>query len=1452
MDRKYHFGKGGRKNNNYSIVFEKRKVNKSHANFMDYDDSDNTEILKNHLKDLKQLKENVIKKRNQSKALIRTFLDSFFSNKETNYNFDIFYDKCLLIIKRYLLVYKEINDILLKRSSKDGGTTNCVNVNSSLRDEEGEYRNNIIGGKNAPISINNNNSPDNNYNNNNNDNSNISNRNCNGNFSSNHISGNSGVLYDLIDNNMLIHNNRLLFDYDDDSEIYTSSEEEIVIESKSFKKKKSIKGNNKNRKNYANDSDYLKNNNRKDVLKEKEYFDRMEKERVTRRYKKRSKKICLLNRYPSYLRDLIRIVKIAKNQEKKILKINFLKKYSEYMNRNKLNTLFNKLYISNCYMNNKSYIEKKKKRLLYRIVRHKLVNYLYKNHDIFLEKLLKKKNSYNNLSIENIEKLLETHNCAKCSLSSTLKSCKMCKEKVKILFYITFYDNLNYTSILRNANSKDGKGNKTSEAKHLLTHIFLNKKEKRKTINVEYDISYHENKYIYMVSKNNIFCHILHENYIRDNFNDLLLRIKNGSRGYNLLHVIFNKYKNKNYFNYKKMKPYLENFYRSTSSTTGSSTTSGVRSNSQRNIEGGILLVDSFYDNFSSVIVKDEKNVNIFYDKVFENFYNILYMDKSSSNKIMYRNVGRKEIEVVNCDGGDSDADDVFSGGSINDKLMHLNNYSHGVGNYIGNNSGRHPSNVARRTRNEEGKLTLPKEMSKVYMNVKKMSNIDDQYIDDGAWDKNYHNKYYYLKKMTKKNSEVTSRNDNNMMNNTFNDYFKKINEETAILVNSDDSDENIQCNRGKTQYLMNYLKGVNSRNVDGSTCNKFILERYRMRNYKKYIIVHPLINSKCIGFKINVKDIANRDLDIYCINNTEYVNAYKNTVHFLMNSVNIDMKKKYDEYKNIRSRVNKGQNGVHVNELDINGARKSGVHPNDVDINVDYANVDYANVDYANVDYINESRRNKNTVNEYIVVIDENMVEDKYKIDIYDYGDVTAYIVNTKKEKKKEFYSNFIRNEIYTHRWINRLQFKLQNYSNVYEHSYIKSSHLKQLKEYLYGLLINCYYENIYDVSFNILLSSNYRNFNPEKEYVLKNISYNLNGIYQNLLMCIQSDILNYERIRSSNNKVLLDEPSIQLRVNNYLLNNKWNKQNREFFDQIINKYRFIFLYYMVYTYPKFLHIFNIIKTKNFRAYIKNCMPEKDNDHQHIHVEQKGFTSEKKILKSAKKNKIENNMEETLLSKDVYLPPYKVDSNILNAFSLSDLLLVDINKEENHFENSTFLNVLNGVSSIETVGKQVHPTCYNTFLFYMQNNNQYIKNIMRVNQIATIFSILNAYLSFITARCYNYFRTNNLWKYLIYNFKEIQKTENYEEFSIREKDFPSSFVQRFLDTFLLKKNDSYFVSDRTQCKLLVYTLLIQLCLTDNLLPLNLALINKNISYTLRELNFTFKGRKAISFNIQA
>ncbi|GAW82545.1 hypothetical protein, conserved [Plasmodium gonderi] len=1410
--------------NRFVLVALRNALNKHNINFVDDENTYDTEIFKNHLKDLKLLKEDIIRNRNQSKELIKNFLEFFFiSNGDRSCNFDIFYDKCLHIIYRYLIAYKEINDILYGKKLNE--RRKAINVaNSGASHATNNKRNKNIS-KNEEEKI---------------------------------CENDNDLLYNLINKNLLIYKNKFLFDYDNDSEIYTSSEEEIVIEGRPLKKKSKNAGtrrdDDRNDKNIlvdtcnlsvenVNESDTFENGN------EGPGFRRMKKrDKVTRSCENR--RINLLNRYPAYLRDLIRIVKVAKKREKKILQINFLNKYGDDIDRNKMNTLFNKLYLYMCYMNNKNYIEKKKKRMLYRIVRHNMLKHFYKNHEIFLEKLMKKKNLYNNLSIENVEKLFLSHSCRSSSNSSgggndfsakSSKECKVCKEKMKMLFYITFYDNLNYSPILKNPNIKELK------EKNLLTHIFVLKKEKRKTINVTYDICYHGDMNIYMLSKNDIFCYILHENYLKNNLNDLLQRIKNGSKGYNLLYVIFNKYKNKNFLNLKKFKRYLEARNSNTSSRTGS-----VTANSMTYKGDCLSLRDSFYDILKNNIIKDENKSNIFFDKLFHSFYNILYTRGINISKSSVRPVKKKDVELLNMDEQNSDSDDYLLVDSANgfDKQP---NHKNGT-------------NFMMQVKYKKVQLSAIKEVQKKYMNVKEMNDIDDRYIEDGVWQNNDLFNYHYLGcvRTRGENDQGSKRNNQDQKMegefhekqqenslSTFEKYLSKVNNEIGIVVNSDDSDEDLLCNHGKEKLLMNYLKGKSYRSANeiGKRNDVLILEKQKIEDIKKNVIVHPLINSKCIGFKINVNDIANRNLDIYCINNGEYVNAYKNTVSYLKNQITPDMKKNYMEFLNVKNKIKKKEMKMNtVNNLLTN---KDGWKNRTCYINS------------GNIDSIDSKK--SNTVKEYIVVIEENIQEDEYKIDIYNYAELTAYIVNSKKEKKKEFYWNFIRNEIYSHKWLNKLQFKIQNYSNMYVNSYFKKNHLRSIKEYLYGLIINLYYKNIYDISLNIQLSKYYVHYDPTKEYVLKNIHNNLNQLYENVMKCIQSDILNNTSYMETNR---ITGEAIKFRISDYLMNYRWfecprnneaneaNEANdplqgesKNNLDDMVCKYRSIFLFYLLYIYPKFLYILNVIQIKNFKEYIKHMLPEKDD--QHVQDAQKDFTSQRKMLRNAKNNHIDVTKEENEVAIDFYLPRYVKNKNevsILSSFDLPNILLTNFTDK---FEKTLFLNVLNGLTKIETVNDEMHPICFKTLTHFTKNEFYPIRKKLTNSHLALIFAVLNSYLCFATAEHSTFFNANKIGSFMIHKSSK-QELKRYMKLKSEGKNyFPTDFLHKFLESFLLKKEQNFIVSDKHKCKLMIYILLIQLCLMDNALPVQLTLINRNTASLLSKLNFSIVDKSLLTFNLE-
>ncbi|KJP86908.1 hypothetical protein AK88_03417 [Plasmodium fragile] len=1380
--------------NRVVLVALRNSLNRHNINFVDDENTYNTEILKSHLKDLKLLKEDIIRKRNQSKQAIRNHLESFFiSEGDRSCNFDVLYDKCLNIITRYLVAYKEINDILLGRKVSDGdevGNHGRVNTSPGKRSK---------GRKSNVKSEEEQNGED-----------------------------KDSLLYDLINKKLLIYNNKFLFDYDDDSEIYTSSEEEILIEGRPLRKKKRSDR-------VSKSSSSVDNTNETDSLASAEMRDSQE---ATRMWAKREKKdkvlrkcekrrINLLNRYPMYLRDLIKIVKVAKNREKKNLQISFLSKYGDDVDRNKMNALFNKLYLWRCYMNNKGYMEKKRRRMLYRIVRHNMLKHFYKNHDIFLEKLVKKKNAYNNLSVENVKKLFLSHECSGNSSSGKLnKECKVCKEKMKMLFYVTIYENLNYLSVLDNPNVMAFK------ERHLLTHLLMNKREKRKTVNVNYDICFHADKHIYILSKNDIFCDVLHENYLKNSFNDLLQRIKDGSKGYNLLYVIFNKYKHKNYLNLKKIKKYFDERNSNTSSRT-----SNISANSMTYKGDCLSLRDSFYDILKSNIIKDENNSSIFFDKLFHSFYNVLYSRTyNAPSRGNFRSSRKKEIELLNVDEHKSDSDD----------FMLIDSAS----GFVKEPTYKTGTNFMMQVKHKKVHKSSIKELQQKYLNVKQMNDIDDRYIEDGAWQNNTLPSYHYMGCVGKKEGfcqdKYSPEEDEECSGlGAFERYINKINEEVAIVVNSDDSDEDVLCCHGKEKLLMNYLKGKTHRNGSeiGNRNENITLERSRVENIRKNIIVHPLINSKCIGFKINVNDIANRNLDVYCINNEEYVKAYKNTISYLKNQITPEMKKNYTDFQNLKSKIKKKEMRIHAfNDM----LRNKSLGQNQAC-------------------YINSGQtdstgaKKNNTVTEYMVVIEENVQEEKYKIDIYNYAELTAYIVNSKEEKKREFYWNFIRNEIYSHKWMNKLQFKIQNYSNMYVNSFFKKNHLKSIKEYLYGLIINLYYQNIYDVSLNIQLSKHYGHYDPTKEYVLKNIHQNLNELYENVMKCIQSDILSSTCFMDTSR---ITGEQIKCRINDYLMNYRWlecqpDDEAKESFqgerkkniDDMICKYRTVLLYYLLYIYPKFLYILNIIQVKNFKEQIKSTLPEKDD--QHVQEAQKDFTSQKKMLKKAKNNHVDVVKEEgneNVL--DFYLPPYvKNGKNILSSFDLSNILLASFN---DNFERTLFQNVLSGVTKMDSVKDEMHPTCLKTMEHFIKNESYSIKKKLSSSQLAMVFAVLNAYLCFATAHHSLFFNANNLGKFLLHKKSKLE-FERYTKFTAQGKSyFPSDFRHRFLETFLLKKDQNFIVSDKLKCKLMIYILLIQLCLMDNFLPVQLTLINRNTAALLTRLNFSIVDKSLVTFNLNA
>ncbi|GAB68045.1 hypothetical protein PCYB_126110 [Plasmodium cynomolgi strain B] len=1359
--------------NRFVLVQLRSALNKHNINFVDDENTYNLELLKKHLKDLKLLKEDIIIKRNQSKEAIRNHLESFFiSEGDRSCNFDVFYDKCLNIITRYLVAYKEINDILLGRKGSEGrkvGNPGRDNTSPSKRSKGS--KSNVKGEEQQ-----------------------------NG-------EGNNSLLYDLINKKLLIYNNKFLFDYDDDSEIYTSSEEEILIEGRPLKKKTRSDR-------VSKSCDSVENTNEAYRMASAEMRDgqeatrrwviREKKDKVVRKCKKR--RINLLNRYPIYLRDLIKIVKVAKNREKKNLQISFLNK---------------------CYMNNKGYIEKKKKRMLYRIVRYNMLMHFYKNHDIFLEKLVKKKNAYNNLSVENVKKLFLSHECSgNASSGKSSKECKVCKEKMKMLFYVTIYENLNYSSVMNNPNVIAFK------ERNLLTQLLVNKKEKRKTVNVNYDISFHADEHIYMLSKNDIFCDVLHEDYLKNNFNDLLQRIKDGSKGYNLLYVIFNKYKHKKFLNLKKIKRYFDERNSNASSRTGN-----VSTNSMTYKGDCLSLRDSFYDILKSNIIKDENNSSIFFDKIFHSFFNMLYSRiYSAPSRANVRSSKKKDIELLNVDDHNSDSDD----------FMLIDSAS----GFVKEPTYKTSTNFMMQVKHKKVQQSAMKEIQQKYLNVKQMNDIDDRYIEDGAWQNNTLSTYHYMGCVRTKggfSQEKCSAQGNEECSGlgAFERYLNKINEEMAIVVNSDDSDEDMLCSHGKEKLLMNYLKGKMHRSGSeiGYRNENVTLERSKVQDLKKNIIVHPLINSKCIGFKINVNDIANRNLDVYCVNNGEYVQAHKNTISYLKNQITPEMKKNYTDFQNLKSKIKKKEMKIHaVNDL----LSKKGLGKNQTC-------------------YINSGQtdstgaKKNNTVTEYIVVIEENVQEERYKIDIYNYAELTAYIVNSKEEKKREFYWNFIRNEIYSHKWMNKLQFKIQNYSNLYVNSFFKKNHLRSIKEYLYGIIINLYYQNIYDVSLNIQLSRHYGHYDPSKEYVLKNIHHNLNQLYQNVMECVQSDILSSTCFIDASR---ITGEQIKCRINDYLMNYRWlecqpDDEAKESFqgerkkniDDMICKYRTVLLYYLLYIYPKFLYILNVIQIKNFKEQIKNTLPEKED--QHVQEAQKDFTSQKKMLRKAKEKQVDVVKEEgNENSPNFYLPVYvKNEKNILSSFDLSNILLASFN---DNFERTLFKNVLSGVTKMEKVKDEMHPTCLKTMEHFVKNEYYPIRKKLTNSQLAMVFAVLNAYLCFATTQHSIFFNADKLGKFLLHKNSKLE-LERYSRLSAQGKSyFPPDFRQRFLETFLLKKDNNFIASDKLKCKLMIYILLIQLCLMDNALPVQLTLINRNTAALLTRLNFSIVDKSLVTFNLNA
>ncbi|SOS81366.1 conserved Plasmodium protein, unknown function [Plasmodium sp. gorilla clade G1] len=1393
--------------NSLVLVSLKRGLNKSNINFIEDDEKYNAEILKGHLRDLKKLKEKVIKKRNESKNIIKRDLDDFlFDHVETNCNFDHFYDNCLEIIQRYLYTYKNLNDIMINGQKKYMQYEKC-NIKESV------------------------------------DNNDYNNCGSNNNIQSESYHNDNKELYNMIDNNLFIHNNKFIFDYDDDSEIYTSSEEEIIIDKK-------IRNNfikNKNNEDKLNNiRNNLSNNNNDSCnikLKPKKGKD-------NNIYKQ--KKIDLLNRYPIYLRELIKIIKTSKKREKRILQINFFKKNMELADKYNLNKLFHKLYLSNSYENNKIYVEKKKRRILYRMVRYNLLDYIYNNHDILLEKLLiKNKNKldtsnkndhHNNVILENVKKLFQSHECN----SKSIKGCKKCKENVKLLFYILIQENLNYSPLgeMEKCNNINNNNN-NNNSPNLLTHILMKnrdseiKKKKNKNINeytnttikpinVEYEISYHENMSIYMLSKNNIFCHILHENYIKENFNDLLIRIKNGSIGYNLLHLIFNKYKSANFLNYKKLKRTVENNLKGHINNNNNNNTNNMNPS-----HPSLHMSNNFFDILKSNITNDENYSSVFFDKLFHNFYDVLYTDKNNYVK-ENKSLTKKDIEIVNLGEEETDMEDLYHVDEQNN-LKHITynrNITERQSVTINNmrnsiNNTRNSISNMRNSINIKNMNSLSlNQIYKNYINIKKITNIDEQFIDD-TWDNSNKtaSKYHFI---NKENIHMNDRQFEKINYNSFDTYLNKINNQVAVVVDSDDSDEDVKCNYGKAKNLLNFLKGKSYKTLTDLHRNN-IIETYKINHIKKNFILHPLINSKYIGFKINCNDISNRNIDIFCINNNEYVNAYKNTIEYLKNNLSTDIRKNYNDYKNMKNQ--------------ISSRRKRSI--SDMEFNNFYNNNNNNNNNNNSKNYINN--KNKYNINEYIVIIDENVEEEKYKIDIYNYSELSAYIVNSKEEKKKEYYSNFIRNEIYSHKWINRLQFKLQNYCNLYKNSFFKKKHMKLIKDYLYGIIINSYYENIYDVSLNLLLSNHYNHFDLSKQHVLKNISYNINQIYEQLIKNVRSDILNNQYIK--NEYYNITEQNLQIKINEYLLNYRWNSENSKFFDTLIDKYRHILLYYILYTYPKFLYIFNIIKIKHFREEIKLALPEQEDEH--VKEAQKDYTSQRKMLRSAKNNQLEINNEETKpFEVDFYLPFYvknRKDNNILNSFSLQSLLLVGFYES---FETPLFSSILYEQTNIETVKNDIHPLCYKMILYFQKNTSFLIKKKLALKQLSILFCILNSYLSFATLQHASFYTQKNLSRFLIFKNSQREINRLNELYSNGNYYFPTNFLHKFLDTFLLKKDNAYIMTEQYKCKLMVYILLIQLCLTDNALPLNLSLINRNTGLILRKLHFSIKDKNIITFNL--
>ncbi|KOB86592.1 hypothetical protein PFDG_02257 [Plasmodium falciparum Dd2] len=341
----------------------------------------------------------------------------------------------------------------------------------------------------------------------------------------------------------------------------------------------------------------------------------------------------------------------------------------------------------------------------------------------------------------------------------------------------------------------------------------------------------------------------------------------------------------------------------------------------------------------------------------------------------------------------------------------------------------------------------------------------------------------------------------------------------------------------------------------------------------------------------------------------------------------------------------------------------------------------------------------------------------------------------------------------------------------------------MKLINDYLYALIINSYYENIYDVSLNLLLSNHYIiliYLNSRSE----SIRYNINQIYDHLIKNARSDILKTRYIR-----------------------NEYHKE------------------------------------------IKLALPEQEDEH--VKEAQKDYTSQRKMLRSAKNNQLEINNEETKpFEVDFYLPFYvknRKDNNILNSFSLQSLLLVGFYES---FETPLFSSILYEQTNIETVKNDIHPLCYKMILYFQKNTSFLIKKKLALKQLSILFCILNSYLSFATLQHASFYTQKNISRFLIFKNSQREINRLNELYSNGNYYFPTNFLHKFLDTFLLKKDNAYIMTEQYKCKLMVYILLIQLCLTDNALPLNLSLINRNTGLILRKLHFSIKDKNIITFNL--